>query len=88
MDFIFELIAELVCGGIENTVNDKKAGNKVKFISIMILVIPILAICGLIAYSAVKAFAADKLTTIILFAIDAFILGMCIYAIVYNVKKK
>lgn len=87
-EFITELVAEIICGGVENTVNDKKASKKVKFISILILVIPVLIICGLVSYSAIKLFDTDIFTTIILLAIVFFLIGICIYAIVHNMKKQ
>lgn len=88
MEFIFEFITEIVAEILGSVIKDKDTSKIAKVICILILVIPVLVICGLITYSAVKEFAADKLTAIILFAVDAFIIGMCIYAIVYNVKKK
>lgn len=86
-EFITELVAEIICGGIENTVNDKNASKKVKFISLMILVIPMLVICGLVTYSAIKMFATDVLTALILLAVVLVLIGICIYAIVHNMKK-
>ncbi len=88
MEFIFEFLTELVSDILGSIVKDKDTGNKAKIISIMILVIPVLVICGFVTYSGIKMFASDKLTAIILFAVVVFLIGMCIYAIIYNMKKK
>ncbi len=88
MEFIFEFLTELVTDILGSIVKDKDTGNTAKFISIMILVIPVLVICGFVTYSGIKMFASDKLTAIILFAVVFFLIGMCIYAIIYNMKKK
>ncbi len=79
MEFIFEFLTELVTDILGSIVKDKDTGNTAKFISIMILVIPVLVICGFVTYSGIKMFASDKLTAIILFAVVFFFFCMCIY---------
>lgn len=88
MDSIFEIIIDAIAEILGGIIEDKDTGIKTKIISIMILVIPVLLICGFIVYEAVKTFSTDKPVSFTLFAVAAFLIGICIYAVKYNIKKK
>lgn len=87
MEFLFELITDIVFGAAAEQIQDKKQTRKVKIICALIVLIPMLVIIGGTSYFAYKSLASDILVSIILFAIAIFLMTITIYGIVINLKK-
>lgn len=87
MDTIFEIVLEAVVEILDSVIADKNTSKIGTIICLLILIIPLLVICGFVTYCAIKTFMTDMPRSIILLAVVAFIIGICIYIIVHNMKK-